>query len=90
MVENLLDFGRIDAGRRNVSVGGHDAAELVSRVVEEFRDQAPSTAPSCRMPGATATRSRRASASAPIVRRWRWRCRNLLDNAVKYSPNRPR
>ena len=44
MVENLLDFSRVDAGRRAYQFVDTDAAELVSRVVQECRDQTPSTA----------------------------------------------
>ena len=39
MVESLLDFGRIDSGRRRYDLSETDAAEFVRRTVQEFRDQ---------------------------------------------------
>ena len=85
MVENLLDFGRLDAGRRAYQFVDTDAAELVNRVVQECRDQTPSTAHrvECLAHGdAQPARMRiRADREALALA-----LRNLVDNAVKSSP----
>ena len=52
MVESLLDFGRIDAGRRDYQFEETDAADMVTRVVQESRDQTPAAARPCRVAGA--------------------------------------
>ena len=85
MVENLLDFGRIDAGRRAYQFEDTDASELVSRVVQECRDQSPSAAHriECLAPddGRPVHMGIRADREALALA-----LRNLVDNAVKYSP----
>jgi signal transduction histidine kinase len=82
MVENLLDFGRIDAGRRIYEFEEIDAIQLVARVAQEYTDRSPAVA-------------RRIEQSLPpreeiIVRAdgeaLALAVRNLLDNAMKYSP----
>ncbi len=81
MIENLLDFGRLEAGRHAYRMEETSAAELTLQVVNEFREnssagaqrllwQDPETAPRIRA-------DREALALA---------LRNLLDNAFKYSP----
>lgn len=81
-VENLLDFGRIDAGRRTYEFEEIDAIQLVARVAQEYTDRSPAAA-------------RRIEQSLPerediVVRADRealaLAIRNLLDNAMKYSP----
>ena len=85
MVENLLDFGRIDAGRREYTFEDVDAAQLVTQVVRQCEDQIP-TAPS---------RIRWESPPIASGREFHVRAdrealglalRNLIDNALKYSP----
>jgi len=39
MVENLLDFGRMDSGRRTYEFSETDAADLVDQVAHEFADR---------------------------------------------------
>ena len=84
MVESLLDFGRMDSGRRSYDFCATDPVELIDQVVEEFADR-------------SATAARRidrssvvASGSAVCVHADRealaMALRNLLDNAMKYSP----
>jgi signal transduction histidine kinase len=81
LVENLLDFGRMEAGAREYRFEVIDASALIRRVAEEFGQEA-------------AGRGYRIDVIAdddlPHVRgdqealaRALW---NLLDNAVKYSP----
>jgi two-component system, OmpR family, phosphate regulon sensor histidine kinase PhoR len=83
MVENLLDFGRIDAGRRTYDFSEMNAVDLVERVAEEYADRSPASAarietslPS-RREALTVTGDREALMLA---------VRNLVDNAMKYSP----
>jgi len=85
MVESLLDFGRIDAGRRGYQFVDTDATELVKQVVQECRDHAPSAAHRIEWQ-ALSVRARepvriRADREALALA-----LRNLLDNASKYSP----
>ncbi|OGA47804.1 MAG: hypothetical protein A3G25_05715 [Betaproteobacteria bacterium RIFCSPLOWO2_12_FULL_63_13] len=83
MVENLLDFGRLDSGRRTYEFRETDAAELVDHVAHEFADR--SAVASRRI-----ERSPRSSGKPIMVRADRdalaLALRNLLDNAMKYSP----
>jgi signal transduction histidine kinase len=83
MVENLLDFGRMDSGRRTYDFTETDAAELVNHVAQEFADR-------------SVTAARRIEKSplpshAMVIRADRealaLALRNLLDNAMKYSPD---
>lgn len=83
MVENLLDFGRMDSGRRTYDFCETDAAELIDQVAQEFTDRSP----------AAAHRIEKAplAAGAALVRADRealtLALRNLVDNAMKYSPD---
>ena len=86
MVESLLDFGRMEAGRRTYQMEETSAAELTSQVVAEFREHIPpagqriellAPAPGNGSNGFSIRADREAIALA---------LRNLLDNAVKYSP----
>ena len=84
MVESLLDFGRMDSGRRNYDFSATDAVELIDQVVQEFADR--STTAARRIDSSSVV----ASGSAVCVRADRealaLALRNLLDNAMKYSP----
>jgi signal transduction histidine kinase len=82
LVESVLDFGRMEAGARPYHFEPRDCAELVQRVVDDFRVQ----------PQASGHRVEfERNGSIPIdaddeaLSRAVW---NLLDNAVKYSPDR--
>jgi signal transduction histidine kinase/tetratricopeptide (TPR) repeat protein len=81
LVESLLDFGRIEAGAMKYNVERLDGASLVDDIVEGFQETA----------GAQGFRIDVKRTDAPaFVRADRdalgLAIRNLLDNAVKYSP----
>jgi signal transduction histidine kinase len=83
LVESLLDFARMEAGRKPYDLSPLDATALAAQVVEEFRRQSGSRSPGIELDttgasGALVRGDRTALASAL------W---NLLDNAVKYSPD---
>ena len=80
LVENLLNFRRMEAGKAEYRLEPMDARALVEQVAEDFRAQLPSRDRLVVM----------ASDGAPCVMADRealaravW---NLLDNAAKYSP----
>ena len=84
MVESLLDFGRMDSGRRSYDFAETDAVELVDRVAQEFADRSPAAAPRIEKQwppsdsSGLVVRADREALSLAV--------RNLLDNAMKYSP----
>jgi signal transduction histidine kinase len=84
LVENLLDFGRMDAGHRQYQLERLDFSALVRDGVAEY----------CRESHVNGHRVEMAAdASALIVEAdpeaMRRVVRNLLENAVKYSPDSP-
>ena len=83
MVENLLDFGRMDSGRRTYDFCETDAAELVEQVAQEFTDRSAAAAhriEKAPLPvGAVLIRADREALTLAL--------RNLVDNAMKYSPD---
>ncbi|MGH9257189.1 MAG: ATP-binding protein [Vicinamibacterales bacterium] len=87
MVESLLDFGRIESGRHTYAFAEVDAIDLVKQVVDEARDRSATAARRVRWlpPACGATRP------APRVRADQealaLAVRNLVDNALKYSPD---
>jgi len=83
LVESLLDFARMEGGRKPYDPQPVDAGELAARVVADFQKEA---APhgftidlDVESPGAVPLRADSASLTNAL-----W---NLLDNAVKYSPD---
>ena len=83
LVERLLDFGRMEAGRREYSFNPIDPVELVEAVVSGFRDDITTDR------SVTTTKVEADALREPIsVDRDAMELvlRNLLDNAVKYSP----
>jgi signal transduction histidine kinase len=81
LVEGLLDFGQIEAGRARYRMESTEAADLVRGVVETFERTVSTEGyrvelalPSSRCP---------IRADREALGRALW---NLLDNAVKYSP----
>ncbi len=84
LVESLLDFGRMEAGVRAYHFAARDAAAFVAGVVDDFRAE----------PGAAGHDIEfRGGDSAPVEideEAMARAVRNLLENAVKYSPAPPR
>jgi signal transduction histidine kinase len=81
LVESLLDFGRIEAGAMQYRFERLDAAALVNDVVAEFRLTAAAQGFQIDV--------HRTDAPAPVCAdrdALGLSIRNLLDNAVKYSP----
>lgn len=81
LVESLLDFGRMEAGARRYTFERGDCTALVQRVVDDFRSEARAGGYDVVFQGNGATP---VDADAEALSRAVW---NLLDNAVKYSPN---
>jgi signal transduction histidine kinase len=82
LVESLLDFARMEAGRKPYEQQPLDAADLATHVVAEFKRQGTAARPRIDLDVSAAAGlqlrgDREALANA---------LRNLLDNAVKYSP----
>ena len=80
LVESLLDFGRIEAGALAYRFETHDCAELVRRVVDDFRYDARAAGYDIQI---RQNGSAHIEADGEALSRALW---NLLDNAVKYSP----
>ena len=82
LVEDLLDFGRFEGGRYRYRFAHHDAAGLVRGIVSRFQEQ---VAPQgVRIELEVAPDSLPVLADGEALGRAIW---NLLDNAVKYSPD---
>ncbi len=81
LVEDLLDFGRMESGRKQYHLEAHDAFAVVRSAVADFREQAAAAGfeIEMRLDSGAAT----VEADEEAVRR---ALRNLLENAVKYSP----
>ena len=78
LVEGLLDFGRMEAGRAPYRFEPLDAGGLVSDLVDEFSREVSSNNHRIEIQAASrAINADRAAISLAL--------RNLLDNAVKYS-----
>ncbi len=81
LVEDLLDFGRMESGRKQYRILPHDVFGLVRAAVAEFREDGLASGFQIEMnfdPGAATVQ-----ADEEALRR---AIRNLLENAVKYSP----
>lgn len=81
LVENLLDFGRMEAGVRTYRMEPVDAAALVERLGREFA--AEPVAEGHELSVEASPESLPVEADREALERALW---NLLDNAVKYSP----
>jgi len=81
LVEDLLDFGRMESGRKQYQVERHDVFSIVRAVVADFREEVLAGGFEVEL---------NLDADAPSVKadEGELRCaiRNLLENAVKYSP----
>jgi signal transduction histidine kinase len=85
MVENLLDFGRMESGRKLYRVEAHDAFQLVRATVADFSEQA--VANGFQVEAEIGAEGKPAAAKIEVDEEaFRRALRNLLDNAVKYSP----
>jgi signal transduction histidine kinase len=80
LVESVLDFGRMEAGRRPYQFKPLDAARLAHDVTEEFLREANGNGFSVECASDSGTHP--VSADPEALSRALW---NLLDNAVKYS-----
>ncbi|MCC6394926.1 MAG: HAMP domain-containing histidine kinase [Bryobacterales bacterium] len=79
LVEGLLDFARMEAGKAGYRLVPLDATEMVRSVVEEFQ----STAGGSEVRLSVAGEMPRIQGDREALSRALW---NLLENAVKYSP----
>jgi signal transduction histidine kinase/cytochrome c-type biogenesis protein CcmH/NrfG len=81
LVEDLLDFGRMESGRRQYQMESHDAFELVRHVIASFSEEAQASG--------FHVQTSLDTEPANIVADQEAFCRalrNLLENAMKYSP----
>jgi signal transduction histidine kinase len=85
LVEDLLDFGRMESGRKQYRLAPHDVFGVVRAAVAEFREEALADGFQVEMDLNSDGDSRAATIQADeeALRR---AIRNLLENAVKYSP----
>ncbi len=81
LVEDLLDFGRMESGRKQYRMEPYDALALTRAAVAEFREDALSSGFEVEMHLDSGAATVKADEEA--LRR---ALRNLLENAVKYSP----
>ena len=79
MVESLLDFGRLEAGRPVYHLEDTSASDLVRRVVDEFQGSSDVSRLEFQAPSDRFLVRVDSEAIALALR-------NLLDNALKYSP----
>ena len=79
LVESLLDFARMESGRKAYTLESTDAGELVTGVVDEFTRHLDSPDVALTL---TSTEPSTIAADRAALAHAVW---NLLDNAVKYS-----
>lgn len=84
LVEALLNFGRMEAGARQYRFEEMDAAGLVRTVAAEFEPQIAGQGRHIELTGADSGCRIEADPEAMSVA-----LRNLVDNALKYSPGEP-
>ncbi len=80
-MEDLLDFGRMESGRKQYRIERHDVFGLVRGVVADFREEALASGFQVEMNLDPSEATIKADDEA--LRR---AIRNLLENALKYSP----
>jgi signal transduction histidine kinase len=81
LVETLLHFGRLEAGRTGYHVTDVDLAQLVASVADDMRAQADQVGRHLEVTASSAATVVHADEDAV-----RLALRNLVDNALKYSP----
>ena len=84
LVESLLNFGRMEAGARQYRFEELEAATLVERVVAEFTPLIAGVGRQIEVHGGGSRCTLEGDPEAISVA-----LRNLVDNALKYSPNCP-
>ncbi len=84
LIESLLNFGRMEARARRYQFEELDASVLVRRVASEFEPQIASLGRRIELQGSPSGCMIEADPDAICVA-----LRNLLDNAIKYSPGHP-
>jgi signal transduction histidine kinase len=84
LVETLLNFGRMEAGAARYRFVDLDAATLVREVVDDIQPAAHESGKAIDIDGPADDIRVRADQSALSVA-----LRNLIDNAIKYSPGEP-
>jgi signal transduction histidine kinase len=81
LVEDLLDFGRMESGRKQYRIAPYDVFGVVRTAVTEFREEALASGFQVEMD--LDAHAATIEADEEELRR---AIRNLLENAVKYSP----
>jgi signal transduction histidine kinase len=81
LVEDLLDFGRMESGRKQYRIDAHDVFQLVRSVIADFSEEAQSNG--FQVEANLDSQPAMVLADQEAFRR---ALRNLLENAVKYSP----
>jgi signal transduction histidine kinase len=81
LVEGLLDFGRFEAGAAALRLETVDVAALLRATVADFQERVAQDGFQIELTGASDAVNARADREALSRAIW-----NLLDNAVKYSP----
>lgn len=81
LVEDLLDFGRMESGRKQYKMETHDAFHLVRAAVTEIGEHAAASGFHIETSLDSTSANVRADDEA-----FRRAVRNLLENAMKYSP----
>jgi signal transduction histidine kinase len=84
LVETLLNFGKMEEGARQYRFEEMDAGELVEGVVAEFAPQLATSGRRIELSHAPTRCPIEADAEALALA-----VRNLIDNALKYSPDQP-
>jgi signal transduction histidine kinase len=84
LVENLLDFGRMEAGRHEFRFEEIDAAALARRVAGDFAQEVAARGYVIKVSSGAHPIGIVVRADQEALARALW---NLLDNAVKYSPD---
>ena len=82
LVESLLDFSRMEGGRKPYDFRPLDAADLMSQIVADFARDGSTHGYTVNLHAEAGDHWIRADPQALTHALW-----NLLDNAVKYSPN---
>jgi two-component system phosphate regulon sensor histidine kinase PhoR len=84
LVETLLNFGRMEAGAERYRFVDLDAAALVREVVDDIEPHARASGKAIEIDGPDVAIRVHADQSALAMA-----LRNLIDNAIKYSPGEP-